>query len=242
MNPFSVVESASSGHARPIRLWLAAGAAAGAGLLGGVAAATAGLPALPSTRQAAPQQTGPQPFEPASYRVEDTLAAFGRNTYDYEPFHSPAALAAASQVIAQGTVEGVREGRTGKGLHSVVLILDISRVVEGELSRGNDGNVYLELHGAGSSDPLYFSKAFPKGAKVVAYMVPAGGGTSRAGTDVTVDNPRAGRPDGQALYLPAAPQGLVLQAGDQDVVWPLIGERAPGKITDTLPGGHLITG
>ena len=173
--------------------------------------------------------------------MEDTLAAFGGVSYDYNPFHSTEELAAASQLNVQGTVEGIREGRTGTGLHSVVLILHIGRVVEGELPRGNNGNVYLELNGANSSDPLYFTKAFPKGAAVVAYMVPAWDGTPSEGTDATIDNPKAGRPDGQALFM-SPPQGLVLQVGDQDVVWPLIGERAPGKITETLPGGHLIRG
>ncbi|MET3923891.1 hypothetical protein [Arthrobacter sp. UYEF20] len=177
-----------------------------------------------------------------AYRAEDTLAAFGGLTFDYDPFHSTEDLAAVSQVIAQGTVEGVREGRTGTGLHSVVLILHTGRVVKGELPRGNDGNVYLELFGARSSDPLYFTKAFPKGATVVAFMVPAGDGAPREGIDATIENPKAGRPDGQALYLPAGPQGLVLQVKEQDVVWPLIGERAPGKIADTLPGGDLIRG
>ena len=219
------------------RMWLAAGALAGAGLLGGMAAGAAGWFVLPRSEQASPQASGL-----ASYRVEDTLAAFGRLTSDYDSFRSPEALAAVSQVIIQGTVEGVRDGRTGRGFNSGVLIVHADSVAKGELPRGNDGNVYLELTGANRPDSLYFPKAFPKGAAVVAYMVPASDGTSREGTDVRIDNPKAGRPDGQALYLPAAPQGLVLQVGEEDVVWPLVGERAPGKIADTLPGGDLIRG
>ncbi len=236
----SRVEKTASGPRRkPARLWLAVGAVAGAGLLGGMAA---GVFTLPGSPQTTAQQASPVSSALASYRAEDTLAAFSRITFDYDPFHSTEDLAAASQVIVQGTVEGVREGRTGTGLHSIVLILHTDSMVKGELPRGNDGNVYLELNGAGSSDPLYFSRAFPKGAAVVAYMVPAWDGQPVTGTDATIENPKAGRPDGQALFLPAGPQGLILQAGDQDVVWPLIGERAPGRIADTLPGGHLIRG
>ncbi|HEY9357284.1 MAG TPA: hypothetical protein VIQ52_13375 [Arthrobacter sp.] len=222
---------------RPARLWLAAGALVGAGLLGGMAA---GVFVLPSSQQATPSAV-PQSSELATYKVEDTLAAFGGIAFDYEPFHSTEELAAASQVIIHGTVEGVREGRTGTGLHSVVLILHADSVVKGELPRGNDGNVYLELPGSGSSDPAYYTKALPKGASAVAYLVPAWDGTPREGTDTTVDNPKAGRPDGQALFT-TPPQGVALQVGEQDVVWPLIGERAPGKIADALPGGELIKG
>lgn len=220
------------------RIWLAAGALAGAGLLGGMAA---GVFVLPGSQQASPQQAGPHSPALSSYKVEDTLAAFGGVSSDYNPFHSPEEIAAASQVIVQGTVEGVRKGRTGTGLRSVVLIVHTDRVVKGELPRGNDGNVYVELRGANSPDPLYFKKALPKGAAVVAYMVPAWDGTPSEGTDATIDNPNAGRPDGQALFM-TPKQGLVLQVGDEDVVWPLIGERAPGKIVDTLPGGDLIRG
>ena len=219
------------------RLWLAAGAVAGAGLLGGVAAGAAGWFALPGSEQATPQ-----PSVPAAYRVEDTLAAFTGLSYDYDPLRSPEALAALSQVVVQGTVEKVRDGRTGTGTDSVVLIINTGTVVKGELPPGHDGKIYLELPGSGSPDPSYYAKAFPRGAAVVAYLVPAWGGTPGEGTDARIDNPKAGRPDGQALYLPAGPQGLVLQVGDHDVVWPLIGARAPGKITDTLPGGDLIRG
>jgi hypothetical protein len=196
---------------------------------------------LPGNQQATPQQASPVSSALASYKAEDTLAAFGGISSDYNPFHSPKELADASQVIVQGTVEGVRRGRTGTGLRSVVLIVHTDRVVKGELPQGHDGNIYLELNGGNSSDPMYFSKAFPKGAAAVAYMVPAWDGTRSEGTDATVDNPNAGRPDGQALFM-TFQQGLVIQVGDKDVVWPLIGERAPGKIGDTLPGGGLIRG
>lgn len=224
---------------KPARLWLAAGALAGAALLGGTAV---GVFVLPGSQQAAPQPAGPVSSELAAYRVEDTLAAFGGITFDYDPFHSTEDLAAVSQVAIQGTVEGLREGRTGIGTRSVVLILHADTIAKGELPPGNDGNVYLELPGSGSPDPSYYAKALPKGALVVAYLVPASDGRPREGTDVRINHPEAGRPDGQALYLPAAPQGLALQVGEQDVVWPLIGARAPGKIADTLPGGNLIAG
>jgi len=233
-----VQETAAARPRKHARLWLAAGALAGAGLLGGLAAGAAGLFVLPGS-----QQVSHEPSALESYTADDSLTAFGGLTHDYNPFHSPEALAAVSQLIVQGTVEGVREGRAGTGTDSIVLILHADSVVQGELPLGNDGNVYLELRGAGSPDPLYYTKALPKGAAVVAYLVPAWDGPPAEGTDeVEIDNPKAGRPDGQALFMPAAPQGLVLQVEEQDVVWPLIGARAQGRIADTLPGGGLIAG
>jgi hypothetical protein len=47
-------------------------------------------------------------------------------TYDYDPFHFPAALVAASQVIVRGAVLG---GKAGTCIHSV-LILDTDTVVK----------------------------------------------------------------------------------------------------------------
>jgi hypothetical protein len=228
-----VERGAAFPHHRPARLWLAAAAVAGAAILGGTAAGVFGV--------AGSQQATLQPASPLSYKAEDTLDAFGGISHDYNPFHSPEELAAASQVIVQGTVEGVRKGRTGTGLRSVVLIVHTDRVLKGELPQSNDGNVYVELRGANSPDPLYFSKAFPTGAAAIAYMVPAWDGTPSEGTDATIDNPNAGRPDGQALFM-TPQQGLILQVGNHDVVWPLIGERAAGKIGDALPGGGLIRG
>jgi len=220
---------------RQTLLWSAAGVVVGAGLLGGLAAAMGGLLILP----------GGQPIDhedsaQSSYQVVDTLEAFGGRTVDYDPYDSPQDLAAVSQVVVEGTVVGVREGRTITGVDSVVLVLLPGDVVKGELALGNDGNVYLELYAAGSSDPLHYAKAVPSGAKVVAYMVPAGDGAPEGGTDVVVDDPKAGRPEGQALFLPYGPQGLVMQVEGHDVVWPLLGAHAPGNIADTLPGGSLI--
>lgn len=226
---------ASARGRKPRRMWLAAGALAGAGLLGGMVAGGAGLFGFPAS-----QQVSPQPSALASYRAEDTLAAFSGVTIDYDPFGSPEALAAVSQVIVQGTVNGVREGRTGTGFNSIVLIVEVQKVANGELPQGNDGNIYLELSAGGHPDPSYYTKAFPQGAAVVAYMRPAPDGLPREGIDVKIENPEAGRPAGQSLYLPTGPQGLALQVGDEDVVWPLIGARAPGDISDTLPGGGLI--
>lgn len=231
--------------AAPVRRWLAAGALAVAGLMGGGAMGAAGMLVLPGSEQASPEPSGL-----ATYRVEDSLAAFAGPSPDYDPLPSPDALAALSQVVVQGTVEGIREGRAGTDLETIVLVLHPDRVAKGELPPDNDGNVYLELPGANGpdldvpgedrTDLSYYERALPKGAAVVAYLVPAPAGLPEEGTDVKIGNPKAGRPDGLPLYLPAGPQGFAIQGRDGDVAWPLIGARAPGKIANALPGGGLI--
>lgn len=184
----------------------------------------------------------------ASYREDDTLRAFNGLSYDYDPVDSPDELAKSSELIISGTVTGVREGRTTyapkndkyRGPTSIVLTVNGAQAVQGKLPSGSDGNIYIELLNPGRKAPAAYDKAFPSGSSVVAYLDPAGDGEPREGVDVAINDPRAGRPDGQALYLPASPQGLSLQVGDHDVVWPLIGVTKPGKGSDALPGGHLI--
>jgi hypothetical protein len=182
-----------------------------------------------TTSNIAAKQISPQPSALASYRAEDTLTAFSGLTTDYDPLGSPEALAAVSQVIVQGTVNGVREGgTTSTGVTSIVLIVEAQKVAQGgELPQGNDGNIYLELRAGGHPDPAYYTKAFPQGAAVVAYMRPASDGLPREGIDAKIENPEAGRPAGQALYMPAGPQGLALQT------WrgPLLVHGRRGRLT-----------
>jgi hypothetical protein len=177
-----------------------------------------------------------------------TLEPFPGLVYDYDPSRSPDELARKSELIVSGTISAIGAGRTmvypagsagTDGPTSLVLVISAVTAVRGQQQAGNDGNVYLELHGM-HADPASYSRALPAGARVVAYLVPASDGAPDARTDVAVANPAAGRPAGQALYLPAGPQGLALQAAEGNVVWPLIGAHAPGCLADALPGGHLI--
>lgn len=178
----------------------------------------------------------------------ETLAPFRGPVYDYTPLRTPGELARLSELVVSGTVSAVREGRRmvypangagAEGANTIVLVMTDVTVVRGQQPDGHDGSLYLELHGLGKSDPASYRRALPAGARAVAYLVPAVGAPGGR-TDVGTANPAGGRPAGQALYLPAGPQGLALQATENNVVWPLIGARAPGCIADALPGGHLI--
>ncbi|WP_461163942.1 hypothetical protein [Arthrobacter sp. R4-81] len=233
----SRVQKTASRPERRARPWAAVGVAAGVLLLGGIGAGAAGLFAPPGQEQASPQSV-----VLASYKPEDTLAAFSAQTPEKAPgqiigqvqdsgrLPTTEALASVSGVVVKGTVAGIREGRTDtNALGSIVVVVDIENVVQGAIPEGNDGRVYVELPAIGHPHPSDYAKALPDGAVVVAYLVAAPNSISPAGL-----------PDGQALLVPAGPQGFALQVGDHDIVWPLTGAREPGEITETLPGGTLV--
>ncbi|WP_461164218.1 hypothetical protein [Arthrobacter sp. R4-81] len=185
-----------------------------------------------------------------AYVEEDTLNAFAGNgsTGDYDPFQSPDELATVSELVISGTVAGVREGRTlyypqndqAQGTTSIVLIVNVTEAVKGKLQPGTDGRAYIEFFQPVQSDLSSYGRAFPEGSSVVAYLAPAGEGEPNERVDVAIENPEAGRPTGQVLYRPVSPQGLILQVGGHDVVWPLLRAQKTGPISRALPGGDLI--
>lgn len=185
-----------------------------------------------------------------AYSEEDTLSAFGGNgpIGDYDPFQSPAELAKVSELVISGTVAGIREGRTlyypendqVEGNTSIVLIMDVSEAVRGKLQAGTDGRAYIEFFHPAQNDLSAYRRALPEGSSVVAYLAPAGDGEPNERVDVAIENPEAGRPTGQPLYVPVSPQGLILQFGEHDVVWPLLRAQKTGPISRALPGGDLI--
>ena len=176
MNQLGVDRLFSTALDMPARLWLAAGhwpaQASWEVWLRSLPVCLRSLaPGRPSHRNSAPV------FEQASYGVEKYFGCL--RPPDLRLRSVPFASGAGRREPGDrpGSRSGAREGRAGTGIHSIVLILHTDTVVNGEPPQGSDGNVHLELNGAGSSDPLYFSKAFAKGADVVACMVPAWDGT-----------------------------------------------------------------
>jgi hypothetical protein len=98
---------------------------------------------------------------------------------------------------------------------------------------GSDGFVYVELPNPGGWDAEAYEDGLRAGSAVVAYLVPASDGAPAEGVDSAIEDPTAGRPSGQVLYLPAGPQALILQFENEAVVWPLIGEQREGRLEDT---------
>ena len=168
--------------------------------------------------------------------------------YDYEPMPSPAALAELSELVVSATIDRVQEGRVQivpandsvPGVPTIVLVLRDATVAQGSLAEGNDGFVYIELPGPVERDPDADAHSPLAGCQVVAYLGPSSDGAPREDIDIAIAEPLAGRPAGQALYIPSGPQSLILQYEDDRVMWPLIGETREGVLEDTLPTGNLI--
>jgi len=190
-----------------------------------------------------------EPVEPVTtYSAQGCVDLLGVGTYDYNPVSSPSALAEQSQLVVTGTIDRVQEGRVQivPGSESapvgstMVLVLRDPQAVLGSFSEDSDGFIYVEL----TAPPIREADAYQDspciGGSIVAYLAPAADGAPVEGVDTAVAEPSAGRPVGQALYIPAGPQALILQYDSEAVVWPLIGEQREGKLVDTLPDGTLI--
>ncbi len=139
-----------------------------------------------------------------------------------------------------GRVEIVPKSPNEPGISTIVLVLRDPKAVLGTLPVSNDGHLYVELPNPGQQETEAYSDGLRAGAQVVAYLAEAGDGKPAENVDVAIADPDAGRPAGQALFIPAGPQGLILQYGEEAIVWPLIGEQREGALQETLPGGDLI--
>ena len=191
-----------------------------------------------------------EPVEPVTtYSARDCVDLLGVVTYDYDPVPSPSALAEQSRLVVTGMVDRVQEGRVeivpgnenAPVGSTMVLVLRDPEAVLGDFSEGSDGFVYVELPAPPAlQDADAYQDGPCTGASVVAYLTPASDGAPVEGVDIAIEDPQAGRPAGQALYIPAGPQALILQYDDEAVVWPLTGEKREGSLADTLPDGTLI--
>jgi hypothetical protein len=214
-------------------------------VLSGCAAATV-APGEPATTPLA--TVGPSDEALPPYSAQQSVEQFAGLDYDYDPLASPAALAKRSKLVVTGTIDRVQEGRVEiipgneniPGVSTIVLVLRDLKAVAGSVDEDSDGLVYVELQNPGQQDPDAYQDGLREGSSVVAYLLPAFDGALVVGTDVAIADPKAGRPAGQALYMPAGPQALILQYEDEAVVWPLIGEKRDGRLEDALPGGKLI--
>jgi hypothetical protein len=210
----------------------------------GVIMVATSLSACASNESTRPSATA-KASEP--YSSEATANEFSGVDYDYDPVESPAALAGLSTLVVTGTIDRIQAGRVEAipagvntpAASTIVLVLRDVKVELGQLDEGSDGFVYVELPNAGTQKPEAYEDGLPAGSSVVAYLLPAPDGAPIEGLDSAIADPKAGRPEGQALYQTANPQALIIQHDDDPVVWPLIGEKRDGQIADTLPDGEL---
>ena len=119
---------------------------------------------------------------------------FGRHRPDYTPFPSPEAIATASQLVVQGTVQGLREGRAGTGINSVVLMLTGERAsgkIDDTLPGGNliRGWASLPCEARISGKEGGWSRRSPEPLIFARYFEP---GNRRRGTPIPCPDPLPG--------------------------------------------------
>ncbi|GAA4624389.1 hypothetical protein [Cellulomonas oligotrophica] len=146
------------------------------------------------------------------------VGMFAGSTADYDPVDSREVLAEMSDLVVEGTVTAVTDGRLwGRGEddpaanRSVVLNVTVTDVHVGTLPDGADGVVYVELPSPGGVGAQVYEEHLPADLAGVFYLVPAG----EPGEITPIQDSTAGRPEGQPLFQTTNPQGIVLDTGTQ---------------------------
>ena len=171
---------------------------------------------------------------------------FSSASSDYIAAATPAELGSKSDVVIKGTILRVQEGRVDgdpadqiTDAKSIVVVISKPKIISGELPAGSDGLVYVELQSPFNQSAADYERGLPKNTKVVVYLVAASDGTD---TFSQLQDPAAGRPAGQPLYMPYNPQSFAVELIDKSgVTW--IGEPTQAqkvKLDDTLPSGTVI--
>lgn len=167
--------------------------------------------------------------------VDGFAKLFADHYVDYDHVGTPADLAARSELVVQGRIVRIDEGRTfgasatdPVASTSVVLVLAVEQVLAGSAPAG--GDVYVELPAPGQVTAEVFDRSVPKASGAMLYLAPAA-----TVADTAIVDPDAGRPAGQPLYQPVNPQGFVIDAGTA-AVQILAGVEFPGaELRDFVP-------
>lgn len=135
--------------------------------------------------------------------------------FDFQPFASPAALLADSNVVFRGLVVSVADGRVGgepENYSIAIRVRPTERWKGGQASSSED--VYLEVPRPENVPASQYADLLPVGTELVAFAYDA----KNALLTPIVDAER-GRPAGAPIYSPS-PQGFFLVSGGQIVsVW-----------------------
>lgn len=143
------------------------------------------------------------------------VALFGGSTADYEPARSPADLAASSDLVFSGSLEGFAKGRTyvypgNEGsVPTVVMQARADKLLKGDLPEGSDGSVYIEIFGA--SDPAEWERRMPATAQAILYLAPLPTDATQAYPGSKIADDGASPPAGQPLFVATTPEGFFLE-------------------------------
>jgi len=202
-----------------------------------------GCDALSPDESSETEQTEPDIVMPDS---EDVLAAFSGVNFDYEAVETGADLAKLATAELTGTIRSVNEGRvaTVVGTDDMLSQSIIVEIAPDQVFPDSDiqqlDSVYVELVNPGSRNVSAYAEALPIGAQVMAYIEPAWDGSARTGVDQELQDPDAGRPIGEPLYMLTSPQGFAIAASSGETAWPLLGEALEGDLSGFTPDGAAV--
>lgn len=134
---------------------------------------------------------------------------------NYDAARSVEALADRSARIAVGTIAAVRKGRrldaNDPEATTAVLDLTVSEVLKGESA----AHLYIELYVGFNFDAANVPDPLPEN-RVLFFLIPAANMLTSA-ADAAVIASIPGVPDGETLYSPTTPQGLMVETASGSV-------------------------
>lgn len=144
----------------------------------------------------------------AKSEATDNLMRLFEGSYaSYDPAPSPDALAKQSDLVVSGHVVDVIPGRTyDDGLSKTVTF--VIQVDDEFTAADQPEQTFVEMWIPGSLPPDEVQRHLDPDLQVSFFLVEAS-----TADEISVDDERAGRPDGAPLYMPVSPQGFWV--GDQ---------------------------
>jgi len=159
-------------------------------------------------------------------KVSDSVRAGGEPSTglheDFQPVGGPAALEKMSSVVVEGVTGDPQEGRIWGSsakdpgaITSIVVPIQVSKVLAGEVDPASNGTVFLELFASDGPDRASIEKGLvDRDGVFYLYRMP-----DRLSKYTEIVDLSAGRPSGQPLYQPASPQGTFIESSSDNGVW-----------------------
>lgn len=162
--------------------------------------------------------------------TEDLKQMFEGLHASYDPAPSPDALAEQSDLVVSGSVVDVIPGRTyDDGLSRTVTF--VVQVGDELTAADQPEQAYVEMWIPGSLPPEEVQRYFPPDLPVSFFLIEA-----PTAEEISVDDERAGRPEGAPLYMPVSPQGFWVGAPQGRLLMPLDHQEFPDvDISEVLP-------
>lgn len=177
--------------------------------------------------------------------VRAVFGLFGAGDPDTVTTDSIAEVASGAELMVTGRLVGCSNGLTVgfpddgiDDLGSRVLALKPESTGKGHLKKAGATTYFLLLGGPADDQCQEMVKKSPR---VAIYLNEYKGGTGSK--YMPVNNPEAGRPAGEPLYIPAHTQGFAVEAvykGRKGVALPLEGDFVDATLENMLPEGDAL--